>query len=362
MIRFRGECAVRHRSHIHQVIGIVFGEGDQRVDDLFRLEPIVVIKLESPGAVEGAGGFHHQIHFPVPHPVIAQPDEVLAAVTDPAVDETLRLKFFDQIPQFPAVFCLLCDGCIEPELPDRTVVRQQFCDLRNDFVAEEDLKIFLIGMGKVPVVPPTHTSHIFFMGIAGIAAVFFVPVQILGVVDPQFDAVFFAGVLQFFQRVAPELRMLHNAVIRVRRVIHAEAVVVLGCEHDILDPGGSSFAHPFICIKLFRVEGGGDLCVFFVGDPEVGLCPFPDFRHHFPLVASAQNGISSPMNEHAELPCLKLFHNIHDFLSFPVDGILYAPICRKSRDIFMKDCGPDMKKITRSDAGSGPPPVLPDRA
>ena len=316
VIRFRGECAVRHRSHIHQVIGIVFGEGDQCVDDLFRLEPVVVIKLESPGAVEGTGGFDHQIHFSVPHPVVTQPDEVLAAVSDPAVDETLWLKAFDQIPQFPAVFCLLCDGCIEPELPDRAVVRQQFCDLRNDFVAEEDLKIFLVGMGKIPVVPPAHTSHIFFMGIAGIAAVFFVPVQILGVVDPQFDAVFFAGVLQFFQRVAPELRMLHNAVIRVRRVIHAEAVVVLGCEHDILDPGSGSLAHPFVRIKLFRVEGGGDLCVFLIGDPEVGLRPFPDLRHYFAFIASSQNGVCAPVDEHAELPRLKLFHNIHDFLSF----------------------------------------------
>ena len=143
------------------------------------------------------------------------------------------------------------------------------------------------------------------------AAVLLMPVQILGIVETEFQTVLITGLGQFSYHVAAKGRGVHHVEAVGPGMEEGEAVVVLAGHDEILHPAFLCQTDPLVRVKIHRVKGRCQLVVFCHGDPLVGLDPFRIAAAFFSVPFSAQKGIQSPVGHHAVLGLFKPFSHIH---------------------------------------------------
>ena len=310
VIGFRREVALGRRTDVQEVVGVLFDQGDQLGDDLFRGFPVMIVVFESPGVVEGAGGLHGVLQAVAEKLIVAKTDKVVTVVPDPAVDHAVRLEFLHKGPELLAEFRFDVHRTVAPEFADLSVIGQEFGDLRNHFSMEVAGEVFFRAVRKIPVVSPVHVVAVVAARGIGIAAVLLMPVEVMRVVDAEFDAVFFTCVLEFPERIASERGHLHDIVVGDFRVVHAEPVVMFRREDNIADSRFRRLPDPLVRIEFDRIEFRCEFRVFLIRHPEIGLEPFADRFHDLPVVAPSGERIEAPVNEHAEFPVAKSLNRV----------------------------------------------------
>ena len=171
----------------------------------------IVPRAIAPGFVERAGGFVKAVGrgleavYAVPiHGrcfrvdlggdfVIAERNVIVFAVAETGIDQAVRLVLLDE-----GVDLLALRGCerhrhIKPSERDFAVFRHDFLDLRQDFISVGDLEILFLFVGEVPGVFPRDAGTVDGLALVA-AAVFLMPVEVLRIIDAEFQAVFAAGI------------------------------------------------------------------------------------------------------------------------------------------------------------------------
>ena len=143
------------------------------------------------------------------------------------------------------------------------------------------------------------------------AAVFLVPIEVLGIIEPKFQPVLIAGLGQFRHDVAAKRRGVHHVVLVHLGMEQREPIVVLAGKHKILHAAALGQANPFVRVEIQRIESLGQRAIFRVGDAEIRLNPFRVFAAGLAPVFPGQQRIQSPMRHHAVFCLLEPFSVVH---------------------------------------------------
>ena len=93
------------------------------------------------------------------------------------------------------------------------------------------------------------------------AAVLLVPVEILRIIQAEFQPVLVAGLGQLGHDIAAKGRLVHHVVFVHPRMEQREAVVVLAGEHKILHAAALGQANPFVRVEIQRIESLGQRAI-----------------------------------------------------------------------------------------------------
>ncbi len=225
--------------------------------------PIGIVTGIAPGVVHGhaalpihawdAGGGHLLLRGTEIAAVLARSRHALhalAALIHAVVDEDIRLEGADVGVEVLAV--LVGPGrlplSIKPEHSERTVAFHEFTQL-GLHVGDVPREIGPLGRARGGL--PRAARQV--VGVMPIHD---------GVVEAEFDALSPALLGQLLQRVALEGCGIHDVpVVVLLRLPHAEAIVVLAGDHDVLHAGILRHAHPLPCIEPHGIELRGELAV-----------------------------------------------------------------------------------------------------
>ena len=165
---------------------------------------------------------------------------------------------------------------IPEESINLAVIGKQLCDLIFD-VFPVGFKIGFVLIYSLPLV-----------GRGGIVAVFMVPVWV-GVVKGEKHFVFLTGIGKHFQHIPP-IGRVHDVVISVLGIPHAETVMMLGGKTDVLHTGPLGKQHPFLRIIVYGIKPvhqGFVLCSIQI---------IPGKR----LLMQFRQRVNTPMDEHTK--------------------------------------------------------------
>ena len=171
---------------------------------------------------------------------------------------------------------VLIPHAVEPDRPDRAVLREQLRELGLHEVE--------VGVGILPLGRASRTE-----ARAAARGILAPPVD-ERVVEVHAQPLPVALFGQLAHDVAGEGRGLDDVVGRLRRAEHREAVVVARREADVARSGLAEGRDPRRGVEGGGVEGPGELLVFAVVDVEIG---------HHPLALTHQ-GVEPPVDEDAE--------------------------------------------------------------
>ena len=209
------------------------------------------------------------------------------------VDQAPRLERVDHVHDFLAALSFLfilerVTPPVEEERADGAVVGHQLAQLALHVV--EVLHVVCVRVGKA--VEPVGML----LGTEGVQRRVF---RIVPVLDRVIDAELYAlaGTLrgQFFQRIAAKRGGLDDVVGAQFRVVHREAFMMLGRDHQVLHARRFSDRDPGPRVEFHGIELGGEFLILGAGDVFVELNPFAARRH----------GVQPPVNEHPESGLLK---------------------------------------------------------
>ena len=279
------------RADIQQVVHALRGAVDQQLDEVVDGLPVLVIVLVAPGVVDCAGGLPVALQRAGGVLIVAEAAVVADIVADAAADQALRLQRVDEVAQLGALLSGDDHRRIEPDQADGAVLCEQLPDLWLRLllkVLRKPLRLHLLA-------PPAHAGILF--PVSGAARS--VPVLGLRVVEAQPDSRLGAGGSQCCHHVLPVGRGINN-VVRMRRLEHGKAVVVLGGDHQVLHAGFLGNRHPLLGVELHRGELLSQLLV--LGDWDLGVAhdPLAQAGDAFPLPFPRGNGVDAPVDEHPE--------------------------------------------------------------
>lgn len=120
----------------------------------------------------------------------------------------------------------------------------------------------------------------------------------------QTDTLLVALVRQFFQNIPLERGGIHNIVIGKACVEHGKAIVMPGCEADVLCPGCLDGRYPFGRIELGRIKAARQLGILLIIQILVRHGPF----------SGSQHAVYPPMQENTETAIPKLLTGFQIFL------------------------------------------------
>ena len=113
----------------------------------------------------------------------------------------------------------------------------------------------------------------------------------------QTNALFLAGLCQFFYHIASEGRGLHYVIFTLLGIPHGKPIVMATGKADIFCSGFLKTAHPLACVKAMGIEGVCGLGIFIaVGDSVLKI----------PL-ALGKCAVNAPMEEYSQFHIPKLF-------------------------------------------------------
>ena len=239
-----------------------------------------------PGAVapgffeEGGCRLPRGADFVVRDLVVAHHGEVAPVVSESAANHALRLEAGDKVIEFLAL--LAGEGAhVKPDFRDGTV-------LGHDFFHLFHVEAVVFRRDGIRVVRGD--------GVAGE-----MPVN-QGKINRELDALPLAGFGEFFHGIALERRCVHDVVVGIFRVVHAEAVVVLGGEYDGLHAGGFGEGDNLVRIPFDGVEVLCHCRIFLFGYPGKRLDLFTvPFFYGLSFPYAPKFGIKSEVNEHGIL-------------------------------------------------------------
>ena len=132
-------------------------------------------------------------------------------------------------------------------------------------------------------------------------AVLLAPVEGVGIVEAELDAVFLTSRLQILHRIAGKGSGLDDGGVADLGIIHGETVVMFRGDDEVSHAGFLRELDPFIRIELRGVEFPGDFLVID-GDRNLGhaLDVLAVAAVFSAIPRAAQIGIHAPMHEHAE--------------------------------------------------------------
>ncbi len=214
---------------------------------------------------------------------------VVARARAPVVDEAVGLQLADH--RVEARVGELGDVHVPEHLVDRAVAREQLAHLRPHVFEVPRL---------VGLVARPGAEHL--VVAAQVRVVGVMPVR-QRVVEPEENAAPAAGLGQHGEHVPPVRRVRH-LVVGLRGVPHAEAVVVLGGEAEVLHAGRLQRVEPALGVVAARVELGDELLVvapLHAPAPQDLLVPRRD-RVQPPVHEQAEALLEEPVAAVAELP------------------------------------------------------------
>ena len=231
---------------------------------------------------ERCGGLPRGTNLIVGDFVVCHNGEVAPVVAQTPANHALGLEAGDKVIEFLA----LCGGertHVEPDFRHGTVAGHDFLDLLH--VVAMVLRGHRVGVvrsdagaGEMPVDE--------------------------GEVDCKADALALAGFGKLLHGIATERSGVDDVVVGVLRVVHAEAVVVLGSEDDGLHAGSLGKGNDGVGVPMHGVKAGSDCLVVCLGYFGKGLYLFAiAIADGLSVPDAAQLGIQAEVNEHRVFLC-----------------------------------------------------------
>ncbi|OPZ07697.1 MAG: hypothetical protein BWZ10_02779 [candidate division BRC1 bacterium ADurb.BinA364] len=281
---FARDDALGRRADVEQIIAALGHDIDQQAEQLFDGFPVQIVFLEAPGVVEGGRRFPIAIDAPRGNLVVAHRGIIAQVVAGAPVHQAIGLAFVHLLHEGAALGQSDVDRRIVPDQADRAVLRQQLLDLRQSLFLHVAVEVLLGGI-VVPIVA------------RGVGVM---PILFLRIIKTETDSGLFAGRGEFGHWIAAEGRGVDDVIGAGLRMVHREAVMVLGGDDQIFHPRVFGHGHPFLGVELRGIESPGEFFVF--GDGDFGalhdplanagnLLVFPDARG---------NGVEAPVDEHPE--------------------------------------------------------------
>ena len=109
-----------------------------------------------------------------------------------------------------------------------------------------------------------------------------------------------AGLRQLAQRIATERRRVHDVIIGLLRVEHAEPVVVFGGDHQVPLAGSSGERRPRVGVKLDRVELTRERFVLRNRNARAVHDPLADSGDVLAVPFAGRNRVQPPMDKQPE--------------------------------------------------------------
>ena len=278
-----GHAALAVRADVEQVGAAAADGGNEAVEHLFRVLPVLVVPGVGPGIVGGIAGFPEAIDVARRHFHVALAGIVAHAVADAAAEQGVGLGLADEVGEFDDEFLGHVAGGVEPDETQRAVLGADFLHLRVTFFAE----VLFEGRGFAVGV---------FAGAA--AAAGGGPVLVVRVVESEAEARFTAGGGEFLHRIAFEGRGIHD-VEGVGGFEHGESFVMLRGDDDVFHPGGFGDAGDLLGVEFGGIEFAGEGHVFGIRDFHLALDPLADAVKRLVLPLAAEVGKQAPVDEHA---------------------------------------------------------------
>src|SRR5262245_61469376 len=271
------------RADVEQVVAALAGDVHQFEYDVGRLLPMVVVALVSPRVVGRRGNFPDAGHYLIWYAIVAR-RAVIAFAAQPPVNQAIRLQLAHQLREQLGALFVHQARRVEPDHAERAVLREYLAHLRQRFVSQILIEVFLVVGAEVPCVA---------------RAVRLVPILRLRVVEAELDPPFGARSLKLLQRVALEPRGVEDVVFAGLRLEHREAVVMLRCYRQVFHSGVLRHLRPLFGVEFDRVELRGQLLVFLHWDLGAVHDPFADARNLLSLPRPGGNRVEAPVNEQA---------------------------------------------------------------
>ena len=242
----RLEAAVAARPDVEQQIAALPGDLAERVDEPARRLPVRVGRVVAPAIVD------RQARLPAPprrlrrHELLRR--LVVAEAGEAVVDQDVGLQRADHLGQLFRAPLLrrALPAAIEPDHVDLAVVRQQLADLREHEVDEARPAL---GRRLTPL-----AEDVGLVGLSEGRVVGMVPID-ERVVDARVEAFGSHRVEEVAHDVAAVGRAL-DGVVRLLRVVHRVAVVVLRREDGVLHAEAFRRASQLAGVPRGRIEGG----------------------------------------------------------------------------------------------------------
>jgi len=126
------------------------------------------------------------------------------------------------------------------------------------------------------------------------------PVLILGVVEPKLDALLPALFGELLDWVTVEGGCVDDVEGIGLGVEHREAIVVLGCDDDVLHPRSFGQGNDVMSVEACWIEFAREGLVIGNGNGTPIHDPFADAGHLFAIPCACGNRVETPVNEHAK--------------------------------------------------------------
>ena len=230
--------------------------------------------------------------------VVAEGNVVIGTVAEAGIDQTVGLQALDRVIDAAGLLCVDGHGNVEPCKEHVAVVGHDLLDLRQNLLLKADGEILVIHRREVPAVVPRNARAGNVTGQVA-AAVVFVPVEVLRVVEAELQTV----LLACSGKLGDEVALAGGRVIDVVGVNggaeQRKAVVVLGRDDEVLHADVACKADDLLRIKIDRVEDRCQLFVFRDRDRMVRADPFGICRGRLALVFARQQRIKTEVHHHA---------------------------------------------------------------
>ena len=147
------------------------------------------------------------------------------------------------------------------------------------------------------------------------AAMFFVPVKVLGIVETKLNIVLCTSVCKVFNYISAVGCCINNIVFVNLGMKKCKAVMMLCCNNKILHSAVLCKFNDFICIKINRIKSGCKFFVFSNRNCKVRTNPFCIIITEFALVFSTKKRIKTEMHHHSVACIFKKFNIVHSATS-----------------------------------------------
>ena len=214
---------------IDQVVDAERGKSLLICENRFCAFVFIIPGAITPGFIERAGGFVEAVgrgleavdFIPVRclcflvnfrgNLVVTERNVIVFSVAEAGINKAVRLVLFNESVNFLAL-----RGCerhrhIKPSESNFAVFSHNFFYLRQNFLSERNFKILFLFVGEIPGVFPGNPRAVDGLAVVA-AAVFLVPVEVLRVIDAEFQAVFAASIGKFFYNIALKGRKIITVV------------------------------------------------------------------------------------------------------------------------------------------------------
>ena len=143
------------------------------------------------------------------------------------------------------------------------------------------------------------------------AAVRVVPVEVLRVIQAEFETMARARVGKLAHNVASKRRRVDDVILVDPAMEHRETVVMFAGDDEILHPAVFRQANPFVRVKVDRVEHARQAGIIGDRNGALRLNPFRIRPYNLLPVLAAEQRIQSPVNHHAIAGLFEPFVIVH---------------------------------------------------